>query len=136
MYPGPSLPDPAGNNGGRETIIASWSGKAVSENDRLLPGRGRWRANPAYKAFKESVAWVLRIEQENMPPIKGPVCVRLFLELNPKMDAQNVIKPVLDAIQLSCAIVNDKQIRTFSFYREDREARGEDRIGIIVQEIS
>lgn len=117
-------------------IIASWTGKAVSENDRLLPGRGRWRANPAYKAFKEGVAWVCRIEQGGKSPSEGPVSVRLFLELNPKMDAANVIKPVLDAIQLSRAIANDKQIRTFSFYREDRAAGEEDRIGIIVQEMA
>ena len=117
-------------------IIASWTGKAVSENDRLRAGRGLWRAKPAYKGFKESVAWVLRIEQKDTPPIEGPVSVRLFLELNPDIDAQNVLKPVFDAIQLAGVIVNDKQIRTFSCYREDREARGEDRIGIIVQEIS
>ena len=116
-------------------IIASWTGKAVSENDRLLPGRGRWRANPAYKAFKEGVAWMVRIEQKDTPPIKGPVCVRLFMELNPDMDAANIIKPIFDAIQLSCAIVNDKQIRTFSCYREDQEAGEDDRIGIIVQEM-
>jgi len=116
-------------------IIASWTGKAVSENDRLLPGRGRWQANPAYKAFKEGVAWMLRIEMNDMPVIIGPVCVRLFLELNPKMDAQNVLKPVLDALQLAGVIKNDRQIRTFSFYREDRGAREEDRIGIIVQEM-
>ena len=117
-------------------IIASWTGKAVSENDRLLPGRGRWRANPAYKAFKDSVAWVLRIEQEDMPSIEEPVSVRLFLELNPKIDAQNVLKPVLDALQLAGVIKNDKQVRTFSCHCEDRAAGEEDRIGIIVQEIS
>ena len=116
-------------------IIASWTGKAVSENDRLLPGKGRWRANPAYKAFKESVAWVLRIEQKDTPPITGRVCVRLFLELNPDMDATNIIKPVLDAIQLAGAINNDKQIRTFGLYREDQAAGEEDLIGIIVQEM-
>jgi len=117
-------------------IIASWTGKAVSENDRLLPGRGRWRANPAYKAFKESVAWVLRIEQEDMPSIEEPVSVRLFLELNPKIDAQNVLKPVFDALQLAGVIKNDRQIRIFSCYREDWGAGKDDRIGIIVQEIS
>ena len=117
-------------------IIASWTGKAVSENDRLLPGKGRWRANPAYKAFKEGVAMVLRVEQGSTPPLEGPVCARLFLELNPKMDAQNVLKPVFDALQLAGVIKNDRQIRTFSCYREDRAAGEEDRIGIIVQEIS
>ena len=120
----------------KTVIIASWRGKAVSENDRLLPGHGRFRANPAYKAFKESVAWVCRIEQRGGPPSEDPVSVRLFLELNPKMDAQNVLKPVFDALELAGVIKNDRQIRAFSCYREDRAAGEDDRIGIIVKEIS
>ena len=117
-------------------MIAFWSGRAVSENDRLLPGKGRWRLNPGYKAFKEGVAYALRIKQLDAPPIEGPVCVRLFMELNPDIDAQNIIKPVLDGIQLAGVFKNDKQVRTFSFYRENRAAKDEDHIGIIVQEVS
>jgi len=117
-------------------MIAFWTGRAVSENDRLLPGKGRWKPNPEYKAFKESVAWVLRQEQLDRPPIEGPVCVRLFIELNPKMDAQNVLKPVFDALELAGVIKNDKQIRIFSCYREDRRAKDEDHIGIFVREVS
>ena len=117
-------------------MIVYWQGRAVSENDRLLPGRGRFRANPAYKAFKVSVAWACRMQQLDTPPFEGPVCVRLFLELNPDIDAQNIIKPVLDGIQLAGVFKNDKQVRTFSFYRENRAAKDEDHIGIIVQEVS
>jgi len=116
-------------------IIASWTGKAVTENDRLLPGRGRFRANPEYKAFKESVAWAVRVEVLDKPPISGPVQVRLFMELNPGMDAANIIKPVLDAIQLAGAIANDKQVRTFSFHREDSKPGEWDKIGIAVKEM-
>ena len=117
-------------------MIAFWTGLAVSENDRILPGRGRWRANPAYKAFKEGVTWVLRIKQLDTPPIEGPVCVRLFMELNPDMDAQNLVKPVLDALELARVIKNDKQVRSFSFYREDTKSKNQDSIGIIVTELS
>ncbi len=113
-------------------MIASWHGRAVSENDRLLPGKGRFRINPAYKAFKESVAWTCKLENEHF---EGPVSVRLFIELNPRIDAQNVIKPVLDALEIAGIIKNDKQVRSFSFYREDRAPREEDKIGISVKEI-
>lgn len=115
-------------------MIASWHGKAVSENRRLLPGaaKGRLISNPDYKAFKESVAWACKLENEHL---EGPVSVRLFLELGLRMDAQNVIKPVLDALELAGVIKNDKQVRSFSFHREDRAAKEEDRIGILVQEM-
>jgi len=113
-------------------MIASWHGRAISENDRLLPGKGRFRINPAYKAFKESVAWFCMQELEYF---EGPVSVRLFMELNPRIDAQNVIKPVLDDLELAGVIKNDKQVRSFSFHREDRAAKEEDKIGISVKEI-
>ena len=113
-------------------MIVFWHGRAVSENDRLLPGKGRFRLNPAYKAFKESVAWFCKLENEQF---KGPVSVRLWMELNPRIDAQNVIKPVLDALEVAGTIKNDKQVRSFSFYREDRAPREEDKIGISVREI-
>ena len=114
-------------------MICFWHGRAVSENRRLAPGEGRYRANKAYKAFKESVAWACKLHLEHC---EGPVSVRLFMDLNPRMDAQNVIKPVLDALELAGIINNDKQVRSFSFYREDRAAKEDDRIRILVQEVS
>ncbi len=116
-------------------MIVFWSGKAVSENDRLLPGKGRWRSSLAYKGFKESVAWALRAEHLDKPPIEGSVSVRLLMYLNADMDAANVIKPVLDAIELARVVKNDKQIRTFWFHREDTEKGEDDWIGIMIQEV-
>lgn len=113
-------------------MICFWHGRAVSENDRLLPGKGRLIPNKDYKAFKESVAWTCKAHYEHF---EGSVSVRLFMELNPRMDAQNVIKPVLDALEIAGIIKNDKQVRTFSFYRGDRKPKEEDRIGILVQEM-
>ena len=92
------------------------------------------RANPAYKAFKESVAWACKLVHNGLP-IEGPVSVRLWMELNPRIDAQNVIKPVLDALEIAGIIKNDKQVCSFSFHREDRPPREEDKIGISVREI-
>ena len=116
-------------------MIAFWRGKAVSENDRLLPGKGRWRVNPEYRGFKESVAWALRAEQMDKPPREGSVSVRLFMFLNANMDAANVIKPVLDAIELARVVKNDKQVKTCWFHREDKEEGQDDRIGIIIKEV-
>jgi Holliday junction resolvase RusA-like endonuclease len=114
-------------------VICFWTGRAVSENRRLAPGQDRWRAIKDYKAFKDSIAWTCKAHMERFD---GPVAVRLLLVLNPKMDAQNVIKPVLDALELAGVIRNDRQVRTFSFYREDRPSgEKDDRIGIIVQEV-
>ena len=116
-------------------IVASWTGRAVSENRRLAKGKGRWIPNEDYQAFKDSIAWVVRAEVMDRPPISGPVQVRLFMELNPLMDAANIIKPVLDGIELAGAIANDKQVRTCSFHREDSKPGGEDKISIVIKEM-
>ena len=113
-------------------MIAYWHGRAVSENKRLAPGRGRFRANPDYQAFKESIAWTVRPHAEQM---RGPVSVRLLLTLNPRMDAQNVIKPVLDALQLAGVIRDDRQVKALSFYRVNPPPKKEDSICIMVTEV-
>ena len=113
-------------------MICYWHGRAVSENQRLLPGRGRWRPNPEYKGFLESVAWACKMHFEYF---EGPVSVRLSMDLNPRMDALNVIKPVIDALELAGVFKNDKQVRSFSLYREDRGPKEDDRIGITVQDL-
>lgn len=112
-------------------MICFWHGRAISENRRLAPGQGRFRINEDYRAFRESVAWTVKAHAEAFP---GPVSVRLFLELNPRMDAQNVIKPVLDALQDAGVLKDDRQVQRLSFYREDRKG-SEDTIGIIVTEV-
>lgn len=117
-------------------MTAFWTGRAISENRRTIPGKqGRRVSNPEYRAFKDSLAWACRtaimVEQEFFD---GPVCVRLLLVLNPRMDAQNVVKPVLDALELAGVITNDRQVRQFGFYREDRAKGEDDRIDIFVRE--
>lgn len=114
-------------------MITFWHGRAVSENQRLAPGKGRYRVNEEYQAFKEGIAWVCK---GHRAVFEGPVGVRLFLLLNPRMDAQNIIKPVLDGLELAGVIKNDRQVRRLSIYREDRQLKEEDTIGIIVTELS
>ena len=113
-------------------MIAFWTGRAVSENQRLTPGQGRYRVNEEYRAFKEAIAWSCKAHAEQF---QGPVSVRLFLLLNPRMDAQNIIKPVLDGLQLAGVYKDDKQVRRFCFCREDRKRGDKDTIGIIVKEL-
>lgn len=114
-------------------MIAFWAGRAVSENRRLAKGQGRWIPNKNYQAFKESLAWTCKKEADGQS-FQGPVSVRLLLTLNPRIDGQNVVKPVLDALQLAGVIRNDRQVRQFGFYRIDRERGEEDRIDIFVRE--
>jgi Holliday junction resolvase RusA-like endonuclease len=90
-------------------IRAEWSGTAVSDNRRLIPCRGRSVANPAYKAFKESMAWSIKLVRGDWI-LAGRVSVRLVVRIPPRMDVSAIIKSALDAIQLAGVILDDNQI--------------------------
>jgi Holliday junction resolvase RusA-like endonuclease len=105
-------------------MICFWHGKAISENQRRINGKGRVMARDAYEAFMDSITWVCKA---NFPKFEGPVSVRLFMVLNRKTDAQAVIKPCLDALELAGVIDNDRQVTHFSYYRETARANHRDR---------
>jgi Holliday junction resolvase RusA-like endonuclease len=113
-------------------MICFWHGKAISENQRRINGKGRVMARDAYEAFMDSITWVCKA---NFPKFEGPVSVRLFMVLNRKTDAQAVIKPCLDALELAGVIDNDRQVTHFSYYRETARANQQDSIGIAVTEV-
>jgi Holliday junction resolvase RusA-like endonuclease len=113
-------------------MICFWHGKAINENQRKDSEHGRINAGKVYEAIEESVAQVCKA---NFPKFTGPVSVRLFMMLSPKMDAQKVIKPCLDALELAGVIENDRQVRHFSFYRENRRPNEQDSIGIAVTQV-
>ena len=116
-------------------ICASWSGLAVSDNDRLIPGAtGRaWRPNPLYQSFKESMAWCIRVAINRK--FTGLVIVRLRVDLPPRMDTTCVIKAACDAVELSGAIENDSQIDRLTIERVGRSPRGHSRIDFEIEEI-
>lgn len=113
-------------------MICFWHGKAINENQRTVSEHGRLKPGEAYRVLEESVA---RVCKANFPKFTGPVSVRLFMMLSPKMDAQKVIKPCLDALELAGVIENDRQVRHFSFYRENRRPTEQDSIGIAVTQV-
>ena len=115
-------------------IRATWTGVAVSDNDRLAKGKqGRMFANKEYTAFKDGMAWAIRprlIPYEDMPDgcIRGRVSVTLRVDLPPRMDTSAIIKAACDAIELSGAVKNDNQIDRLLVERVGRSPRGESKI--------
>ena len=118
-----------------DMISASWSGLAVSDNDRVLasPAGRVWRPNPLYQSFKESMAWCIRVAINRK--LTGRVIVRLRVDLPPRMDTTCVIKAACDAVELSGAIDNDSQIDKLTIERVGRSPRGHSRIDFEVEEI-
>ena len=92
-------------------MTATWAGMAVSDNRRLIQGRGRMVANPAYQVFKESMAWALAADPCGIGfPPEARVRVHLTVTLPRRMDISAVVKAALDAIQLTGAITDDNKV--------------------------
>jgi len=118
-------------------IRATWSGTAVSDNDRLSHGKGgRFFANKEYVYFKETMAMVITRDRE-LGELFGTsrVSVKLRVDLPPRMDTSAIIKAAGDAIQLSGAINDDNQIDRWVVERVGRSLRGQSRIDFEIEEV-
>lgn len=121
-------------------IRATWTGTAVSDNDRLAHGKkGRMFANKEYTAFKEGMAAAIErddpCEGDPNRHSNGRISVMLRVDLPPRMDTSAIIKAACDAVQLSGAISNDNQIDRLIVERVGRSPRGESRIEFEIQEV-
>ena len=91
---------------------AKWSGKAVSANRRLAPGKGgRFYRAADYTSFLKSLAVTFQAEasRQRWVTTKVPVAVEICAWLPAQMDGEAVQKPVLDALELAGVVVNDRQ---------------------------
>ena len=101
--------------------ILKWSGKAVTENRRL---DGRFYANANYKAFLEHMIWIFKVQaagiRYNYPDIL--MCV----SVNSRVDHHNLHKPILDAIERSGLVDNDKNVGWVRMAPPERHPQGQD----------
>lgn len=92
-----------------ESFVIDWSGYAVGENRRKEFSRklGRAYPNPKYAAFKADLAWTIRAA---FPGVKMSSPRVTFLMDAPRLDVDALVKPVLDAVQMSGLVDNDKAV--------------------------
>ena len=114
-------------------MTASWQGKAVGANRRLLwsPRAHRMVSNPAYKHFKESMAAKFADHAERFD---GPVHVYVKMIINARMDSDSILKPLFDALELAEIVPNDNKIRSYVVNRENKKRGEPDRVVVVVEE--
>jgi Holliday junction resolvase RusA-like endonuclease len=91
-------------------------------------------ANPKYTAFKERMAWAIKMDMigQRYLPFEGRTRLCLQVSIPPRMDVTAIIKAACDAVQLSGAIADDNQIDILSV---ERAGKSEGKISTIVFEI-
>ena len=90
-------------------LTINWSGHAVGENRRKEFSRrlGRAYPNPRYVAFKADLAWTIRLAALGVRLVAPRVT---FLMDAPRLDVDALVKPVLDAVQESGLVANDRAV--------------------------
>lgn len=94
-------------------MILAYAGPVCSVNNRLqgrTGGKGR-TLTAEYRAFLDGMTMAFRQQWADQPfKPDDRVAVAIDARVPARMDAQNVIKPVLDALEAAGVYQNDKQV--------------------------
>lgn len=94
--------------------------QSVNHNTRP-DGRGGRLLTPEHRAFRQKVA--IAVYQAKIEKLYGILDVRILLNA-PRLDVDNVVKPVLDALQRAGAIDNDRNVHHLEVTRNSVIAPG------------
>lgn len=115
----------------------TWSGKVVGINRRSMIAKNQRRimTRPEYQQFVNSIAWRIVLQLAPDPPrLHGDVHVDYTFTSQHDCDA--VEKPLLDALELSGVIENDRQVYSVHHRRPWKENRkADDELVVSVKEI-
>lgn len=105
-------------------ITVHWTGKAVSDNAKTIrDARGIHRNSAEYLAYRSSVALTIR-EQRPGVKLEHPGMFVQF-RLDGHCDATNMLKGLLDGIQDSSLVANDRHIAPVTVLPTLRHPRGD-----------
>ncbi len=100
-------------------------------------GRPRFKNGHAYtpkktREYEDLVAYHSLHKQGSFP--EGPVRVTLSFHTKSKADLDNLIKSVLDGVQLAGVFKDDRQVRAINAYHGVVDGEGE-RVRVMVEDI-
>lgn len=105
-------------------ITVHWIGRAVSDNEKTVRDRrGIHRNSVEYKAYRGSVALTVRAQRPGVLLMRPGMFVQFTLEGH--CDATNMLKGMLDGIQDSGLVANDRHIAPVTVLPTLRHPRGE-----------
>ncbi len=116
-------------------ISVRWQGFIVSENRRHAmrikvghAGESRAVISPQreYQAFVANLATTIMAEGRRQGGVRRYSSLSLLVQcsIGPKVDGQNLLKPICDAVQRSRLLTNDRNIRHRSMLPDERHAEG------------
>ena len=93
---------------------------------------GRRFKTPAYKAWREEIAWKLGTED----PLDGPLMLTVkFFVKNRRSDGDNLIKPLLDALEGQGYFNNDNQFYKYDIEKVIVKNKCDERIEFMINQV-
>jgi len=117
-------------------IIVKWQGYAASSNKRHTKSRttGNIINMSIYRDFKINLSWAIKAAAGNVCYDKLSVIINVCV--SKRMDHHNLHKPIMDAIQLSGLLKNDKNIHFISWTPPEWHKEGEvDTVFLFLSEV-
>ncbi len=106
-------------------IELRYSGPACSVNNWLIPSyRGGLTLSSAYAKFKDDLCVVFsgdRVRQK-IDIVTTPVDITIYCRLPKKIDSDNILKPIIDAVEHAQIIKNDNLVQDIFLLRDQRLA--------------
>ena len=108
-------------------ITLRWTGRTVSVNRWHVVRGGRISPSREYEEFVESLAWAFLAGSDGRT--RAACDISIHCKLRPRIDKQNVLKPVLDALVRAKVITDDRdQIGHIHILPAERVKKGEEEI--------
>lgn len=110
------------------SLLLHWSGKAYTKNKKgsYNSKTGGHYKNHGYQAFQDGMVLMFRSQAKGRTFTHPDVMV--ITCLGRSMDHHNLVEPVMDALQMSGVIGNDRDVGWVSCAPPTRHERGKDDI--------
>lgn len=117
----------------KEKFRMIWSGKAVGKNKKLIRTKKSLFRNSKYKEFVQEMSNQFKLQGTE---IKGDVKVIMKICCHHLADHHNFIEPILDGMQNSGCIENDRNVAELILIKPRRHKNGvADELDIEVEKI-
>jgi hypothetical protein len=107
-------------------LSLKWTGKAYGKNQKsgYNSKTGQHFKNAYYKAFQDGMALLFRAQAKGKTFDFPDVII--CADIGPTMDHHNLIEPVMDALQMSGVIANDRNVGWVKCAPAERHPAGQD----------
>lgn len=111
-----------------------WTGRAVGKNRMHTIARGRLIKTSKYRTFLDALSLTFRAQHQGRP-MPGQLYIDIRITVGTRRDGQNLIDPVLDALEQGGIIENDRHLSVLRLQVDRHKQKDPDQIEVSVRRL-